>query len=158
MGTIEPSLVRTPAQDNEEAISIPIETSNIRPTTRETRELMNRNRNTRVKEEIQRIETHEELGCKDFSIKDIDDNPNNNTHEHQKISEEYLDKCASKILESETIANIYNSRDVKEYLKRYLEKDNERTIVTGELINNVSEEMEQEAKKEHPLRQNADRN
>ena len=58
MGTIEPSLVRTPAQDNEEAISIPIETSNIRPTTRESRELMNRSRNTRGKEEIQRTEAH----------------------------------------------------------------------------------------------------
>ena len=157
MGTIEPSLVRTPAQDNEEAISIPIETSNIRPTTRETRELMNRNRNTRVKEEIQRIETHEELGCEDFSIKDIDDNPNNNTHEHQEFSEEYLDKCASEILsKSETIANTYNSRDVKAYLKRSIENGNE-TIDTEDLINNVSEEMEQEAEKEHPLHQNTDR-
>lgn len=157
MGTIEPSLIRTPAQDNEEAISIPIETSNIRPTTRETRELMNRNRNTRVKEEIQRTEAHEKLGCEDFSIKDIDDNLNNNTHEHQEFSEEYLDKCASEILsESETIANTYNSRDVKAYLKRYLENDNE-TIDTEDLINNVSEEMEQEAEKEHPLHQNTDR-
>jgi len=63
MGTIEPSLVRTPAQDNEEAISIPIETSNIRPTTRETRKFMNRNRNTRVKEEIKEIEKHKKSGC-----------------------------------------------------------------------------------------------
>lgn len=157
MGTIEPSLVRTPAQDNEEAISIPIETSNIRPTTRETRELMNRNRNTRVKEEIQRTEDHEKLGCEDFSIKDIDDNPNNNTHEHQEFSEEYLDKCSSEILsESETIANTYNRSDVKAYVKRYLENGNE-TIDTEDLINNVSEEMEQEAEKEHPLHQNTDR-
>lgn len=160
MGTIEPSLVRTPAQDNEEAISIPIETSNIRPTTRETRELMNRNRNTRVKEEIKKIKAHEELGCEDFSIKDIDDNPNNNTHEHQEFSEEYLDKCASKILESETIANTYNRSDVKAYIKayvkRYLETGNE-TIDTEDLINNVLEEMEQEAEKEHPLHQNTDR-
>ena len=152
MGTIEPSLVRTPAQDNEEAISIPIETSNIRPTTRETRELMNRNRNTRVKEEIQRTEDHEKLGCED-----IDDNPNNNTHEHQEFSEEYLDKCSSEILsESETIANTYNRSDVKAYVKRYLENGNE-TIDTEDLINNVSEEMEQEAEKEHPLHQNTDR-
>ena len=157
MGTIEPSLVRTPAQDNEEAISIPIETSNIRPTTRETRELMNRNRNTRVKEEIQRTEDHEKLGSEDFSIKDIDDNPNNNTHEHQEFSEEYLDKCSSEILsESETIANTYNRSDVKAYVKRYLENGNE-TIDTEDLINNVSEEMEQEAEKEHPLHQNTDR-
>lgn len=154
MGTIEPLLVRTPAQDNEEAISIPIETYNIRPTTRETREFMNRNRNPRVKEEIQEIKKHEKLGCEDFSKVDIDDNSNNNTHEHQEFSEEYLDKCASKILsESEIIANTYNSRDVKAYLKRYLENGN-KTIDTEDLI----EEMEQEAKKEHPLHQNTDRN
>lgn len=121
---------------------------------------MNRNRNTRVKEEIKKIKAHEELGCEDFSIKDIDDNPNNNTHEHQEFSEEYLDKCASKILESETIANTYNRSDVKayikEYVKRYLETGNE-TIDTEDLINNVLEEMEQEAEKEHPLHQNTDR-
>lgn len=39
MGTIETSLVRTPAQDNQQAISIPIETHSIKPTTREVREL-----------------------------------------------------------------------------------------------------------------------
>ena len=82
-----------------------------------------------------------------FSIKDIDDNPNNNTHEHQEFSEEYLDKCSSEILsESETIANTYNRSDVKAYVKRYLENGNE-TIDTEDLINNVSEEMEQEAEK-----------
>lgn len=68
-----------------------------------------------------------------------------------------LDKCASEILsESETIANTYNRSDVKAYLKKYLENDNE-TIDTEDLINNVSEEMEQEAEREHPLHQNTDR-
>ena len=43
----------------------------------------------------------EKLRCEDISLKDIDDNPNNNTHEHIEISEEYLDKCATKILEND---------------------------------------------------------
>lgn len=152
MGIIEPSLVRTPAQDNEEAISIPIETSNIRPTTRETRELMNESRNTRVKEEIQRTKEHEELGCNDFSIKDIDDNPDNNTHEHEELSEEYLDKCATKILENDEIASTYNREDVKKQLRTMLEERDQK-IDTEELIDNVENKMEQDAENEHQLPQ-----
>ncbi len=152
MGTIEPSLVRTPAQDNEEAISIPIETHNVRPTTRETRELMNEQRNPRVKEEIQRAKAHQELRCDDISLKDIDDNPNNNTHEHIEISEEYLDKCATKILENDEVSSIYNRNDVINRLKENIEKSGE-DIQTEELLEQVENQMEEEAKDEHQLPQ-----
>lgn len=152
MGTIEPSLVRTPAQDNEESISIPIETHNVRPTTRETRELMNEQRNPRVKEEIQRAKAHQELRCDDISLKDIDDNPNNNTHEHIEISEEYLDKCATKILENDEVSSIYNRNDVINRLKENIEKSGE-DIQTEELLEQVENQMEEEAKDEHQLPQ-----
>lgn len=152
MGTIEPSLVRTPAQDNEESISIPIETHNVRPTTRETRELMNEQRNPRVKEEIQRAKEHQELRCDDISLKDIDDNPNNNTHEHIEISEEYLDKCATKILENDEVSSIYNRNDVINRLKENIEKSRE-DIQTEELLEQVENQMEEEAKDEHQLPQ-----
>lgn len=152
MGTIEPSLVRTPAQDNEEAISIPIETHNVRPTTRETRELMNEQRNPRVKEEIQRAKEHQELRCDDISLKDIDDNPNNNTHEHIEISEEYLDKCATKILENYEVSSVYNRNDVINRLKENIEKSGE-DIQTEELLEQVENQMEEEAKDEHQLPQ-----
>lgn len=152
MGTIEPSLVRTPAQDNEEAISIPIETHNVRPTTRETRELMNEQRNPRVKEEIQRAKEHQKLRCDDISLKDIDDNPNNNTHEHIEISEEYLDKCATKILENDEVSSIYNRNDVINRLKENIEKSGE-DIQTEELLEQVENQMEEEAKDEHQLPQ-----
>ena len=152
MGTIEPSLVRTPAQDNEEAISIPIETYNIRPTTRETRELMNEQKNPRVKEEIQRAKEHQKLRCDDISLKDIDDNPNNNTHEHIEISEEYLDKCATKILENDEVSSIYNRNDVINRLKENIEKLGEN-IQTEELLEQVEKQMEEEATDEHQLPQ-----
>lgn len=150
MGTIETSLVRTPAQDNQEAISIPIETSNIRYTTKETRELMNEKRNPRVKEEIERINEHKELGCNP-TIKDIDDNEYNNTHKHIEIDNEYLNKCADKILENDEIANMYNRQDVIEKLKKQLELDNKEIPETDKLIEKVEEQMEQEAESEHEM-------
>lgn len=145
MGTIEASLVRTPQQDNEEAISIPIETSNIKPTTREVRELMNETKNPRIKEEIERVEEHQEFECEP-SIKDIDDNQYNDTHTHFEIDEEYLNNCATKILENDEIASIYNRTDVIECLKENIEDEN---IDTEKLIEEVEEQMEESAKGEH---------
>ena len=148
MGTIEPTYVRTPAQDNGEAISIPIETYNIRPTTRQTRELMNESRNPRVKEEIEKIEQHRELGCEDINIKDIDDNPYNNTHEHIEINDGYLDKCVVEILKNDKIASVYSRDDVRNrlinaYNNGQGNKDEEQ------LINEVENKMEKEADEEY---------
>lgn len=148
MGTIETSLVRTPSQDNEEAISIPIETQAIRPTTRETRELMNEQRNPRVKEEIERIKEHREVGCDDISIKNINDNPNDDTHTHKdiEISEEYLDKLADKVLENDEIASVYNRQDVKYKLKDRIKDGN---VDHEQILEELSEEMQKSAEEEH---------
>ena len=152
MGTIEPSFVRTPRQDNQEAISIPIETSNIRPTTRETRELMNRSRNTNVNDQIDKAEEHEEAGCENYTLEDIDDNPNNNTHEHfEHLSDEQLNEYASKILENDKIASVYNRNDVIEKLKQTQENTENRNA--EEILEDVEQEMEESAEDEHQLPQ-----
>lgn len=156
MGTIEPSLVRTPAQDNEEAISIPIETYNIRPTTRETRELMNEQRNPRVKEEIQRAKAHQKLRCEDISLKDIDDNPNNNTHEHiEGIDEMYIRSCVKEILKNETIASVYGKDDVRKQIIE--EMKNKEYISKEELVEEVSNKMEETAEKEPMIQEHEKR-
>ena len=156
MGTIEPSLVRTPAQDNEEAISIPIETYNIRPTTRETRELMNEQRNPRVKEEIQRAKAHQKLRCEDISLKDIDDNPNNNTHEHiEGIDEMYIRSCVKEILKNETIASVYGKDDVRKQIIE--EMKNKEYISKEELVEEVSNKMEETAEKEPMMQEHEKR-
>ena len=55
-GTIEASLIRTPRQENQEAISIPIETTSVlNRTTEEPMRLMDRQKNYSVKEEIERL-------------------------------------------------------------------------------------------------------
>ena len=147
MGKIEKNLVRTPSQDNSEAISIPIETHSIRPTTRETRELMNDRRNPRVKEEIERINEHRELGCEDVKVKDIDDNLNNDTHIH--LHEEEIDELARKILEqNDEIADLYNREDVKVKIQKEL-KANNKDMNIEKLQENVEKQMKENAESEH---------
>ena len=159
MGTIEASLVRTPRQDNEEAISIPIETHNIRSTTRNVRELMNRQRNSSVKEEIEKIQYHRNLGCEEIDAKDIDDNDNNNTHSHEEydnegqqkveLDEEYLRRCAREILDDEEngISQIYNERDVMEKLRK---SSNEKEYSSKEeWLEDVENDLQENAEQEH---------
>ena len=148
MGIIEMSYLRTPRQDNGKAISIPIETNSIKPTTREVREFMNKQRNSDVKEEIERLEQHKEAGCEETTMKDINDNPNDNTHTHIEIDEKWLEALASEILENEEIANTYNRKDVKARIRECIEEKGERPE-TEELKKEVEEDMEKEAQGEH---------
>lgn len=127
MGTIETSLVRTPRQDNSKAISIPIATHNTKYTTRETRKLMNRHKNPSVKEETERIENHREIGDtdKDITLKDIDDNPYNDTHHHMKESNgrenTSLDYAVNEVLERKPeLAYTYNKKDVMQFALKEL--------------------------------------
>ena len=126
MGTIEASLVRTPRQDNTKGISIPIATQNVRTTTRETRELMNTHKNISVKEETERIDSHRQMGDKDedITLRDINDNPYDDTHQHMqtkdKEREGVLDKVAKEVLKNDTIAETFNIVDVKQHALKVL--------------------------------------
>lgn len=152
MGTIEPKFVRTPRQDGEKAISIPIETQNIRPTTRETREFMNRSKNPNIKNNADEIKQHQEVGCDNFTIRDIDDNEHNNSHEHIEMSPEYLDKCATEVLKDNKVSSTYNRRDVIAKLSQHI-NENGKQITTEQLIQNVTENMREDSDKEHEQQQ-----
>lgn len=152
IGTIEPKFVRTPRQDGEKAISIPIETQNIRPTTRETREFMNRSKNPNIKNNADEIKQHQEVGCDNFTIRDIDDNEHNNSHEHIEMSPEYLDKCATEVLKDDKVSSTYNRRDVIAKLSQHI-NENGKQITTEQLIQNVTENMREDSDKEHEQQQ-----
>lgn len=140
MGTIEPKLVRTSLQDNQKKVSVPIETSNVKPTTREVREFINENRNVRIKEEVEKIEEHEENSCTRISIEDINDNPNDDTHTH--MDEEALEKWSNYILENEDIERVFTKDEVKQTLERHLKENNGSA---EEIANEVKGEMEVDA-------------
>lgn len=148
MGVIEASFVRTPRQDNEEAVSIPIETTSIKPTTRETREFMNKKRNTRVIEEIERIEKHEDVGCNP-SLKDIKDNPNEYTHEHLEIaSESYMDLAREILKKNEELGEVYNVRDVAYKLEDSINKPENENSTKEELLKEVVDDLKYKAQEE----------
>lgn len=129
-GTIEASLIRTPRQENQEAISIPIETTSVlNKTTKEPMRLMDRQKNYSVKEEIERTKEHEELDCEEkITIRDIDDNPNNNTHEH--VSEENIKFFIDEIMKDDMIEETFTRREVEERIKRGIElKEKDKTIL-----------------------------
>lgn len=143
-GTIDVSLVRTPNQDNQQAISIPIETHSIRPTTREVRELMNENRNPRVKEEINRINAHRENECDNTNIKDINDNPYDNTHNHIESDSNYIEKCTDEILKDEDIQEIFTRKEVKESLLYYINNNVDKRPIE-DVIEEVKYSKKQDA-------------
>ena len=113
---------------------------------------MNRSRNTNVNDQIDKAEEHEEAGCENYTLEDIDDNPNNNTHEHfEHLSDEQLNEYASKILENDKIASVYNRNDVIEKLKQTQENTENRNA--EEILEDVEQEMEESAEDEHQLPQ-----
>lgn len=144
-GTIEVSYIRTPRQDNGEAISIPIETHSVRPTTREAREFMNRNRNTDVEEETNRIEEYREAGCDDISITKIKDNSSDVRHIY--IDESYLDKLVDEILERyDELGETYNREDIKDKIEEMVEQRGQ-IPEREEIIEEIGSKMMESARK-----------
>lgn len=142
VGTIDVSFVRTPNQDNQQAISIPIETHSIRPTTREVKELMNENRNPRVKEEINKIDEYREY--EDISIKDINDSPYDDTNSNIEFDSAYIEKSVDEILKDEDIQEVFTRREVKESLINFIDnKISEKTI--EEIVEEVKYSKKQDA-------------
>ena len=155
-GTIETKYVRTPRENNQTAISIPIENEYEWPTSRETREFMDKKRNNSVNEETERIKKigkhREKLGEDErkIEIKSIDDNPDNN-----EIPKEVIDKKASiyakEILKNEEIAEVYNHADVEKRIKKTLENSG-KAYLTTEQLKAIEKSLEKDAELEHPPR------
>ena len=142
MGTIEPLLVRTPRQNNQEAISIPIETHSVRPTTRETREFMNETRNPRIKEETERIQEYQEEGFEDIDLDDINDNINDN---NIQMTDEIAEKWTELMMENEDIGNVFTEREVKEMVKIYWNKEDKGDKSLEEIKKEIEDEIAEDA-------------
>ena len=144
MGTIEPKFVRTPRQDGEKAISIPIETQNIRPTTREIREYMNRSRNTSVDDNINNIEEQQKEKCNGVDARNTDD-----THNH--FSQEFINKCVDRLLKK--YGNTYNRRDLEGIVLNYIEEKGNEGLLEEQFYEKLDKNVGEKAKREHPQHQ-----
>lgn len=150
-GTIETKYVRTPRENNQTAISIPIENEYEWPTSRETREFMNENRNTRVDDEIERIEnTKSESGKneEEILIENIDDNKENDKLQVE-IREKYIEHYTKKILENENITEVFNYADVEKRVRNVMK---EKAYLSEDELRFIENSLEKDAQLEHQPR------
>ena len=141
--------------EENENVGIQIETSQTQIIPMETREIMNRNKGIYQKEKVQdEIEEHTEQGCKLDDVKDFDDDKSTGTHEHIDI-----DYYVQEILnyendeDEEKIKAVFTEKEVKDKLLREL-KEHKDTLSTEQIIENVKQEMNQDAEiydREHKL-------
>lgn len=156
MGTIEASLIRTPVQDNQKAVSIPIETRSVKPTTRETREYINKQKNRYVNDDIERAEN---LGSGEHGIKCINDNPyddpegHNHNHEEENVNNTDMqvdkEEIVEYVLEEDTISYIYNRTDIENNLEKFLSDYKKEGLDEEEVKEGFKAEMLEKAAEEH---------
>lgn len=137
-GIIEAQYIRRNPEKKDEYIGVDIDTQTQKPTTREVKEFMNTSRNPRISEEIERAKKQiEEKGTEQTTLKDIDDDPNNDTQ--IDIDEEIKLSDGTKTTLRKEAEQIDMS--VKEYVEEYEETQGEDI---EEKIENIREEQEDE--------------
>ena len=150
MGTIEPKFVRAPRQEGEKAISIPIETQNVRPTTREVREYMNSSKNANMKDNIKNIEEHQKEKCNEVNERNTNDNPNDDTHNH-KFDQKYINECVDRLIEK--YGDIYNRNDLNNKVLKFKEENGTKELSQDQFYEKIDEKIGEDAEQEHPQHQ-----
>lgn len=153
-GNVDMFLYQKTREENEN-VGIQIETSKTPVIPIETREIMNRNKGIEQKEKVQdEIEEHMENGCEPDDVRDFDGDENTSTHEHIDINYYVQDILNYENDEGEEkIKDVFTEREVKEKFLREL-KENKDKISVEQIIENVKQEMNQDAEiydREHKL-------
>ncbi len=150
-GYIDVSYIRTPRQDNQEAISIPIEANHIMPTTREVQEFMNRNRNEVVNDNIQNLD-EQKKALKETSLSEFDENQNN-ARQHIEFNEQYVEKIVEQILRDSDLGDTYNRHDIRERVR----EDMNCKLQENEMFDSDSIKEEVQAEMENDSENEVDR-
>ena len=164
-GNVNAFYYQKTAEENEN-IGIQIETSKTQVIPIETREIMNKNKGIYQKDKVQNeIEEHTEEGCNPDNVKYFDGDENTITHEH---AENYGDNLSNGRTVEDIVLEIYNYEneegeekikelftedEVKDKFLREL-KENEENISLEQIIENVKEEMNEDAEiftREHKI-------
>ena len=91
---------------------------------------------------MERDKEHGECDEKDVTV--IDNDKDNDSHEHFEVNEEYIRVKAKDIIDgNEDIKEVFTEREVENLLKRRIEEQKEQKTVE-EIIENTKQELEQE--------------
>ena len=144
-GTVNMFLYQKTREENEN-VGIQIETSQTQVIQAETREIMNRNKGIYHKERVQdEIENHTEYGCEPDDVRDFDGEETTSSHEHIDI-DYYVQDILNYENEDgeEKIKEVFTENEVRDKFLREL-KENKDKISTEQVVENVKEEMNQDA-------------
>lgn len=144
-GTVNMFLYQKTREENEN-VGIQIETSQTQVIPIETREIMNRNKGVYQKEKVQdEIGEHTEQGCKPDDIRDFDGEETTSSHEHIDI-DYYVQDILNYENEDgeEKIKEVFTENEVRDKFLREL-KENKDKLSTEQVVENVKEEMNQDA-------------
>lgn len=136
-GVLEVDYVRAELSKDKETryVSAPIETKNLRPTTRDVREFMDRNRNTDMKDELKRAEPEIERDG-DTQIRNLDDTASNDEIGADDIIV-LEDGTETSLRKEATKAKV----SVEDFVNRY---NNHGGKTPDEKIDSIQEEYEEE--------------
>lgn len=144
-GYVDMFFYQKTAEENEN-VGIQIETSQTPIIPIETRSIINKNKGIYQKDKVQdEIEKHTEMDCNPKDVKDFDGEEITGTHEHIDI-----DYCVQEILNyendhgEEKIKDVFTEREVREKFLRELKK-NQNELSTDQIMENVKQEMNQDA-------------
>lgn len=156
-GNVDMFLYQKTLEENEN-VGIQIETSKTPVIPIKTREVLNRNKGIYQKEKVQdEIEEHIENDCIPNDVKDFDGNEETVSHEH--LSEEIFNNYIEEIFNyendngEEKIKEVFSKEEIRDKLLREL-KENSNKLTFGQIVENVKEEMNQDAEiltREHRL-------
>lgn len=138
---LKTSLVRTSPETNE-SVSIPIEAQaqTIIHTRGEIKQLMDSNRNPSISEETRRIETEKEQGRKPIEVRNIDDNPNNNSY--NDLDGEYVPGTSITWQEFANKLGYRGSGSIEIAKEKFTAKRSENPDINGpELVEEMEEEV-----------------
>ena len=136
-GVLEVDYVRAELSKDKETryISAPIETRNLRPTTRDVREFMDRNRNTNMKDELNRAEAKIDRDG-ETRVENIDDTASNDRMGPDEII--VLKDGTKTTLRREAQKDKVS---VEDFVRRYNQRGGN---TPDEKINNIHDEYEEE--------------
>lgn len=133
------------SKETGEDVATELETQRTYEKDSHVREFL-RDRNEGIYEPDEIIERDKKHGeCKEKDVTVIDNDKDNDSHEHFVVDENYIHKKAEEIMSrEEEIDNIFTQNEVEERLRKRIEKQIENTPIE-EIIENTVKELQEDA-------------
>ena len=149
-GSVKVFFVAQKTKEENENVSIELETAQTQRIPLETRKVLSRNKGIYQSDKVQdEIQKHTDENCRPDNVKDFDGDEN--TSEHIHYDENYIEQCVDEIYNYENdsgnkqIQNVFSRSEVKEKFKKELE-NNKETLSIEEIKEIVKEKMDADAR------------